>query len=149
MQDKTITNALLQLRAQIIRGRLDGLDHVEALLWGRGVDLARVPKPHAANSLPRLAMRRLLLDALRDGPKGGVAAARYVAEHQPDISYREAQRRVHQALTRMVATGFAVKDGGVWRLADSHCALTVLRLPHDGADYQARGKAGARFASPA
>jgi hypothetical protein len=31
MQDKTITNALLQLRAQIIRSGLDGLDHVLGL----------------------------------------------------------------------------------------------------------------------
>ena len=40
MLDKTITSALLQLRAQIIRGRLDGLAHVQALLLARGVDLA-------------------------------------------------------------------------------------------------------------
>ena len=117
MQDRTITSALLNLRAQIIRGKLDGLDHVEALLAARGVDLPHVPRPHADNSMPRLGMTRLLLSALRDGPKGGVAAARYVAEHQPTISYREAQRRVHQALARMVANGFAVRDGGRWRLA--------------------------------
>ena len=80
MQDKTITNALLRLRAQIIRGKLDGLDHVEALLVARGVDLPHVHEPHATNSLPRPGMTRLLVDALRDGPKGGVAAARYVAE---------------------------------------------------------------------
>ena len=117
MLDKTITSALLQLRAQIIRGRLDGLDHEEALLAARGVALPHVPRPHASNSLPRLGMTRLLVEALRDGPKGGVAAARYVAEHQPSISYREAQRRVHQGLARAVAHGYAVRDGGVWRLA--------------------------------
>ena len=88
----------------------------------------RVSKPHAANSLPRLAMRRLLLEALRDGPKGGVAAARYVAEHQPSISYREAQRRVHQALTRMVANGFAVKGGGVWRGVAAGVDVIVIHI---------------------
>ena len=117
MLDKTITNALLHLRAQIIRGKLDGLAHVEALLVARGVALPRVPQPHARNSLPRRAMSAMLIEALRDGPKGGVAAARYVADHQPSISYKEAQARVHQALARMVVNGFAVKDGGVWRLA--------------------------------
>ena len=117
MLDKTITSALLNLRAKIIRGNLDGLDHVEALLAARGVDLPHVPKPHASNSLPRLAMMRLLVDALMDGPKDGVAAARYVAEHQPSISYRDAQRRVHQALARMVANGYAVRDGKAWRRA--------------------------------
>ena len=117
MLDKTITSALLNLRAQIIRGKMDGLGHVEALLAARGVDLPHVPKPHASNSLPRLAMMRLLVEALGDGPKGGVAAARYVAEHQPDISYREAQRRIHQGLARAVAHGYAVRDENVWRLA--------------------------------
>ena len=125
MQDKTITNALLNQRAQIIRGKLGGLDHVEALLVARGVDLPHVPKPHADNSMPRMAMTRLIVEALRDGPKGGVAAARYVAEHQPAISYREAQRRVHQALARMVANGFAVRDGGVWRLAQPNLLRTM------------------------
>jgi hypothetical protein len=40
MLDKTVTSALLHLRAQIIRDRLDGLDHVNALLVQRGVDPA-------------------------------------------------------------------------------------------------------------
>ncbi len=117
MLDKTITSALLQLRAQIIRGRLDGLDHVEALLRARGVALPHVPKPHATTSLPRMAMMRLLVEALRDGPKGGPAIAAYVAAHQPAISYRQAQRRIHQGLARMVANGFAVRDGKAWRLS--------------------------------
>ena len=117
MLDKTITNALLQLHAQIVRGNLDGLAHVEALLMARGVVPPRIARAHAGNSLSRHAMRRMMVDALRAGPKGGVAAARYIAEHQPSISYREAQQRVHQALTRMVSNGFAVKDGRVWRLA--------------------------------
>ena len=86
MLDKTITSALITLRAQIIRGNMDGLVHVEALLRTRGAALLRVARPHAGNSLPRHAMRRLLLGALRGGPMGGVALARYVAEHQPAIS---------------------------------------------------------------
>jgi hypothetical protein len=38
MLDKTITSALLHLRAQIIRDRLDGLGHVNALLVQRGIE---------------------------------------------------------------------------------------------------------------
>ena len=113
MQDKTITNALLQLRAPIIRGKLDGLDHVEALLVARGINPPRIPRQQAKNSLPRMVVTRLLVEALRDGPKGGVAVAAYVAEHQPAINYREAQARVHQALARMVAHGIAVRCGGM------------------------------------
>ncbi|MTJ05746.1 MAG: hypothetical protein FH759_13765, partial [Sediminimonas qiaohouensis] len=39
MQDRTIDNALLALRKEIVRHGRDGLDHVEALLTLRGVEL--------------------------------------------------------------------------------------------------------------
>ena len=39
MLDKTITSALLNLRAQIIRHKLEGIKHVEALLIARSVTL--------------------------------------------------------------------------------------------------------------
>jgi hypothetical protein len=42
MQDKTISNALLALRKQIIRGDSDGLAQVETLLRMRSVDMPRV-----------------------------------------------------------------------------------------------------------
>ena len=44
MQDKSINGALIKLRAQIIRGGLNGLVQVEALLIARGIDLPRVPR---------------------------------------------------------------------------------------------------------
>ena len=40
--DKSIDRALLAPRKKIIRGNLDGLDHVEALLAMRGVDMPEV-----------------------------------------------------------------------------------------------------------
>ena len=48
-------------------------------------------RPRALNSLPRRAMSERLSEALRDGPKGGVALAAYVAEHQPAVSDKAAQ----------------------------------------------------------
>ncbi|WP_159458612.1 hypothetical protein [Roseisalinus antarcticus] len=42
MQDKTIDNALLALRKDMIRNGGDGLTHVEALLTMRGVGLPAV-----------------------------------------------------------------------------------------------------------
>jgi len=63
MQDKSINGALLALRKQIIRGDLDGLAHVEALLVLRGADLPAV--------LP--AKRQ---DAAAAGTYGGYGAER-------------------------------------------------------------------------
>ena len=147
MQDRSIDSALIELRAQIIRGGLDGLVHVEALLIKRGVGLPRVPQPLAQNSMPRRGMAVMLTQALSEGPKNGVALAAYVAEHQPAISYREAQRRVHQAMTRLVAHGVAVRDGKGWRLVGSTSPSTMLIARHDSADHLPGGKAGQR--SPA
>lgn len=45
MQEKTINNALLALRRQIIRGDGENLAHVEALLRARGVEPPRHARP--------------------------------------------------------------------------------------------------------
>ena len=43
LRPETITNALVNLRAQLIRDRGSGLEHVEALLQMRGHNLGAVP----------------------------------------------------------------------------------------------------------
>ncbi|MES2843723.1 MAG: hypothetical protein V4804_17035 [Pseudomonadota bacterium] len=71
MLDKTITNALLALRAQIVRERLGGLNHVEALLVARGVELAAHPvrRKIPADSCKQREVKLIVAEALRDGPK--------------------------------------------------------------------------------
>ncbi|MGL4310737.1 MAG: hypothetical protein ACRCSU_09635 [Paracoccaceae bacterium] len=117
MLDKSIDGALLALRKNIISSNGEGLEHVEALLRLRGVDLPRIPKQQTKSIFARRELTQLLANALKDGPKGGVALAAHVAEQRPEISYTEAQARIHQSLARMVANGFAVRDGRLWRLA--------------------------------
>lgn len=111
MLDKTITNALLALRAQIIRVNLDGLDHVEALLALRQVPLPKVPRKFAQ----RQDTSRLALDALRDGPKRGYEVARYATQATGD-DLPDQWRRIYQALHNLRRRGLVVKDGRVWRL---------------------------------
>ena len=57
MQDKTINNALLALRKQIIREGGNGLDHVQALLEQRGVNMPRVLPPKRSDVAKRGQMR--------------------------------------------------------------------------------------------
>jgi hypothetical protein len=118
MQERSITNALLALRKQIIRGNLDGLDHVNALLVLRGVDLAALEPKRASSEcrLPRRGMSALALDALREGPKRGRDVAAYVAEHS-DMTHRQAIKRVYQPLTRLAELGVVRRDGRLWGLA--------------------------------
>lgn len=121
MLDKTIDSALVNLRKQIIRGNLDGLDHLEALLILRGIDPAiqHVTKPRPDNLLARRAMGMLILDCLRGGPKRGRDVARYLSEREPSVTYAQAMRRVYQGLHRLHKHGVVTRDGRLWRCADA------------------------------
>ena len=114
MLEKSITNALLHLRVQTIRESLDGLEHVEALLKLRGVDLAKHPVPR------KIAQRRdtaiLAMDALRDGPKTGKEVSLHAAA-ATGMTYDEARGRLYQALHNLRRKGWVVKEGSVWRTA--------------------------------
>ncbi|NUB42964.1 hypothetical protein GEU84_001075 [Fertoebacter nigrum] len=119
MQEKSIINALLHVRAQIIRDRLDGLDHVNALLVARGV----VPE---AQHVPRkLAQRRdtarLALDALRSGPKRSSEVAAH-AMAAAGLSEQKAKAIMYQALYNLHRRGLVAQDGKVWRLSSDKVA---------------------------
>jgi hypothetical protein len=113
MLDKTVTSALLHLRAQIIRDRLDGLDHVNALLVQRGVD----PATHLVRAKRKLdaarkgMMRVVVLDALRDGPKYYAEIVALVVAKRPDITPEAAYQRAGQALAKLTKCGTVARDG--------------------------------------
>lgn len=106
---------LLALRKQIIRTNLDGLEHVEALLRSRGVDMPRV-KPARRKDVARKGLMTLLvLDILRDGPKPLREVAARVAEARPESSDRAYHRTAH-TLSNMRAKGLVGNEGRVWEL---------------------------------
>jgi hypothetical protein len=112
MKPQTITNALRHLRAQCIRDGLPGLDHVEALLRLRGDNLAPVP-PKIRRPLGRAGVARLVLRALRGGPKTrGQLASAFVAAH--GIEPRQANVMAHNATQRLRAKGLVEWDGRRW-----------------------------------
>lgn len=118
MLDKTITSALLNLRAQIIRGRLDGLGHVEALLVARSVDpTAHIVRAKRKGDAARKGlMRVIILDALRDSPKTMRELAQYVGARRPDISPEAAYQRTGQVLAKLKLVGLVMREGRVWGL---------------------------------
>src|SRR6056297_2926202 len=105
MQDRTIDNALLALRKQVIRNDLGGLDHVEALLQMRGVDAPRVMPPKPKNSARRGHMTALVLKALMSGPKTAEVVTAYVAPRRPELTPEAAKKRTSQALTKLKMRG--------------------------------------------
>jgi hypothetical protein len=118
MLDKTITSALLNLRAKIIREGMGGRDHVEALSRARGMapDAIRIKPKIPDNSFGRAQLKRLILEAQRSGPMTGRAPATYVAEHAPQITPEAAYKRVYIGLARMLRCGTVRREGRVWGL---------------------------------
>lgn len=126
MQDRTIDNALLALRKQIIRDSLDGLDHVEALLQMRGVDAPRVMPPKRKDVAKRGHMTALVLEALRIGPKTAEVVTAYVAPRRPELTPEAAKKRTSQALTKLKMRGLVRREGRVWlSKAADHLAATT------------------------
>jgi hypothetical protein len=113
MQPQIITNALLSLRAQIVRAGEPGLEHVEALLQLRGHNLGPVPRK-VRRPLGRAGVARLVLAALRDEPKTrGQLAEALVAAH--GLEQKQASVMAHNATQRLRRKGM-VEWVGVWRL---------------------------------
>ena len=119
MLDKTIDSALLALRKQVIRGDGNGLCHVEALLWQRGInpDSHIVRAKRKADAAYKGLMRVIVLDALRDGPKTLRELAQIVAARRPEIGPEAAYQRTGQVLARMKLAGLVARDRRVWGLA--------------------------------
>ena len=114
MLDKTITSALLNLRAQIIRGKSDGLEHVEALLVARGVDPAAQHVPRKANAAFRHSeLRQIIFAALREGPQSSRAIADRVQASSLHLTTFRARHKVHRAIWKMKDMGLVAKDGAL------------------------------------
>lgn len=114
MQDKTINNALLALRKQIIRESGEGLDHVEALLALRGVDLTTVYQAKAANWARRGHMHRMALEALKDGPLTRRQLVDRIAGQRPEVPPERIYWRTDAALAKLQAKGLVRREGRVW-----------------------------------
>lgn len=120
MQDRTINAALLLLRARIIRGDGAGREHVEALLALRGVTLPPVWPGKRPDQASSGTMKRLLLGALRDGPRTRGELAALVAAQRPGLEWVNLGDRTDKALTKLRLGGLAVREERmgrwVWRL---------------------------------
>ena len=117
MQDKSIDGALLALRKTIIRGKLDGLAHVEALLVLRAVHMPAVLPAKKPDVAKCGQMSRLVRETLRGGPMTTREISAIVAAARPEISPEVAHRRTEQVLCNMKFAGALVRDGRLWGLA--------------------------------
>lgn len=118
MQNKTINNALLELRKQTIRGGLDGLTHVEALLTLRGVDMPRVMPAKRADVAGKGQMSRLVLQALSERPMTLPELAAWVAARRSVVEPERVYYMCSNVLWKLQRKGKVRREGRVWRVQD-------------------------------
>lgn len=107
--DKTINVSLYYLRARIIRDHLDGLEHVEALMRLRGLDLDAVKVPKIRNKrYGNGELQRAVLELLSRAPLTVQGMA-----HELDHPWRS----ITPTLRALEARGVVRREGRVWRLA--------------------------------
>ncbi|MCB1467614.1 MAG: hypothetical protein KDK08_10835 [Rhizobiaceae bacterium] len=116
MQDRTIDNALLALRKQIIRGNLDGLEHVEVLLVLRGIALPRVLPPWRENKARGHEIRQIILRALDGGPMALPEIAQAIAAARVEVYDKRLYQRTAQCLYKMKLAGMVRREGRAWGL---------------------------------
>lgn len=109
---ETITRALQNLRAQIIRDGGPGLEHVEALLQLRGDNLGPVPRK-ATYHFRRGKLRVAIFTALRAGPCTGPQVVARVCEAH-GLAYKAMYRSVYAQLGQMEKAGQLRHEGRVW-----------------------------------
>jgi hypothetical protein len=114
MQDKTINNALLALRKQIIRGDGKGLAQAETLLRMRGVVMPRVLPAKRKDVARKGQMSKLVLDALRGGPMTTIEVADHVARNRPELAPEAAKKRAGLCLTKLKRRGLVGREWRVW-----------------------------------
>lgn len=107
MQDRTINNALLA----ILR---EGGEQAE--LAKRLMDLRGVPMPRYFQDRPlnRGQSRRIVLTALKDGPKTSTEVGRWIQRELPDLPRRKATHRAALTLKRLGKVGLVRREAGVW-----------------------------------
>jgi len=94
------------------------VDHVNALPVQRGIDPARhhVPRAIPRDSCKSREIEKMILEALRDGPKRPAQIGAVSMARKPHIARVRAMIRVCKAICKLRNIGAVVSDDGAWRL---------------------------------
>lgn len=119
MFSRTKINALLKIRADIIRDSLDGLERVNALLALRGIDPAsqHLPRKAPRDRFRQCEVRRFIKATLGGGPMRRSELAAILGNAQPHLSAHAAKARCDNALQRLRRDGAVARGKCLWWLA--------------------------------
>ncbi|URF46777.1 hypothetical protein M8007_00235 [Dinoroseobacter shibae] len=103
------------LRQEAVRDGCNTLPHIDALLEMRGVNPSALTVPRKTpKAFKKGELRRLVLQALREGPKTGRQIADYVEAARSDLPKGAAYKRVYVCLAQLRGHGMVKRKNGEW-----------------------------------
>ncbi len=119
IKEETVISVLHYLRQVAVRDGLDTLPHVNALLAARGVEPEELEVPRKTPKAFRKGeLRRLVLEALRDGPQTGAEIARKVQGQKPELTFKQTYKRVYICLNTLKGRGVVRLEKHLWIILD-------------------------------
>ncbi|WP_299916299.1 hypothetical protein [uncultured Roseobacter sp.] len=118
LKPKTVIDTLHFIRQEIVRDERDGLENVDALLRMYGAEPMALNMPRKTpKDFRKGELRRMVLEALREGPQTGAKIAKSVNARKPHMDYKQVYRRVYICLWTQKQKGFVMHEGRLWRAA--------------------------------
>ena len=115
LKDQTVIDTLHFIRQTLWRDQAEGLEHVDALLriWGAEPQQLKMPRK-TVKDFARGEQRRLVLEALRSGPKTGRQIADALHAARPDVPPEKCYKRTYACLHNLTKLGMVRRGGGQW-----------------------------------
>ncbi|MCC5956274.1 MAG: hypothetical protein JJU07_09230 [Natronohydrobacter sp.] len=117
LKRQTVIDTLHFVRQEMVREERDGLEHVDHLLRMYGAEPMALNMPRKTPKFfARGELRRLVLEALRDGPRTGRQIADYVQAARPDLPDGHAYKRIYVCIWGLRKRSLIESAGRLWWL---------------------------------
>lgn len=115
LKAKTVVDTLHYVRQEMVREDRAGLEHVDYLLRMYGAEPLALNMPaKTPKDFRKGELRRMVLEALREGPQTGAGIAKAVQARKQHLSYERAYRRVYICLWNLKKHGLVRHEGRLW-----------------------------------
>lgn len=115
LKHQTVIDTLHYVRQEMVREERDGLERVDHLLRMYGAEPMALSMPRKTAKLFRKGeLRKLVLEALRSGPKTGRQIADQVEAVRQDLPKGHAYKRVYVCLWGLKERGAVENARGKW-----------------------------------
>lgn len=118
LKSQTVIDTLHFVRQEMVRDERAGVEHVDYLLRMYGAEPLTLNVPRKTPKLfAKGELRKLVLEALRSGPKTGRQISDYVEAARPGLPDGHAYKRVYICLWGLKKRGVVRNTGGNWCVA--------------------------------